>query len=128
MGWGTMSEIKKPYRPKLTRREASIIESQIRTYTAYRLNIFRNLLPLEIIEVTVMIDMGRKRIGIFKCNSVEGNVRKLSNYGKKSKVAYISLPNSVITQLGFTVGRYKILRKSSDPNMYFYLSLKKKIS
>jgi len=96
--------------------EVAIVMSKVRETPVYRINMARSLFPEGVVAIIIKIDKEKKRIGFFPANGKSD--RKLSSYGKNSRLVYVCLPKS-IAELGFIKGRYKFKKLEKVPELYF---------
>jgi hypothetical protein len=131
MGWEDVVNVRggnSQFFKKIADDEVSVIFSKQKTTVTVRVNAKKIHFPKnakgEIPKtVKIRVDREKKRIGFFKDEISSGH--RLIPYGKVGDYVYISV-GKVMKELGFEKGRYKILKKEDTPEMYFYLSPKKK--
>jgi len=103
----------------------SIVTSKVNKSHVFRLNFTKKNLPEGQNRIILKVDKHKGRIGVFKAiKDDEG--RRVTPYGKKTRLVYISCPR-IIGEIGFKKGRYEIIRKSDNPDIYFYISVNKPI-
>jgi len=127
MGWEDMPDShKRAFLPPLKDNEVSLVETKVKGYKGFRLHIRKSTLPANVEFVQIKLDKKRGRVGIFVAGCEDG--KKINNYSKISKIAYISCPKPPLDAIGFKKGRYKRCVKSKDKDMLFYISINRKIS
>ena len=108
----------------LSEDEASVIESKVKTCTVFRINFHRVHVPQNVARVDLKIDREKNRIGLFIATDPNTS-RRIIAYDKKGRMCYVSC-SKILKEIGFSRGRYKILKKEGVKDILFYLSADKR--